>query len=169
MEAIIKRKASVWNYDNILLQAKKNNERSKMEKKTASKIIRTGILMSFLIIIALAVILFFTNSLLIIKTLIIIGCIFLLACLAVLVLKYTGFYKSLHFSNPIDLRATDVAIAFGVVGAFSLLIPFTYGMLFVPEFMSRLQAFMSNEQESMAKVLKILGGLEEKFLTPPAQ
>lgn len=131
-------------------------------KINASKIVKTGIVVSLLVICVLAVILFFTRNMLVMKILIIIGSIFLLASLAVLVLKYAGFYKSIHFSNPIGIPATDVAICFGVVGVFSCLITATFGMLFVPEFMSNLQAFMTES-------LRILRGLEKIFLTPPPQ
>jgi len=166
METIIEKEVNVRIFDTTFLQTKKNRRSSKMSK-TAAKIVRTGTIISFLIVIALALIFVFTKNLLIIKALMIIGGIFLLASLGVLVLKYTGFYKFLHLSNPTDLRATDVAIAFGVVGIFSITIPAIYGMLLAPVLISRLQIFMSNQQESTTKALKILEGLEKLFLTSP--
>lgn len=174
MEAIIKGRANVRNYHNILSQIEKNKRRSKMSESTSKvgiveKIARGIALVFLIIIIILAVILFITKNLLIVKALLVIGSLFLLACLVVLALKYTGFYEIINIKNPEGFRTTDVAIVFGIVGVFSLLIPATYGMLFIPEFMLRVQTFMSNQQELAAKSGKILEGLEKLFLTPPPQ
>jgi len=166
METIIEKEVNVRIFDTTFLQTKKNRRSNKMSK-TAAKIVRKGTMISFLIIIALALIFVFSKNLLILKALIIIGSIFLLASLGVLVLKYTGFYEILHLSNPPGLQATDVAIAFGVVGIFSITIPAIYGVLLAPALISRLQIFISNQQESTTKALEILEGLEKLFLTSP--
>jgi len=57
--------------------------------KTAVKILRAGIMVSFLTICALGVILFFTHSFLIIKILLTMGSIFLLVALTILLLEFT--------------------------------------------------------------------------------
>lgn len=57
--------------------------------KTVIKILRTGIIISFLTICALGVILFFTHSLLIMKILLTMGSIFLLVALAIWILEFT--------------------------------------------------------------------------------
>lgn len=175
METVIEKEVNVRIFDNAFLQTEKNKRRSRMSE-TAGKIVRTGTMISFLIILALTLILVFTHSIFIIKTLLIVGGIFLLASLAILVLEFTGFYKLLKLSNPTHIRATDIATIFVVISAFSVLVPAIYGMLFIPEFissiqelMSNQQTFMSGQQESMGKALVILEELKEiSFSAPPA-
>jgi len=57
--------------------------------KITAKILRTGIMISFLVICALGVILFFTHSLFIMKILLTMGSIFLLAGLTIFLLEFT--------------------------------------------------------------------------------
>jgi len=144
--------------------------------ETAGKIVRTGTLISYFIILVLSIILFLTHSIFIIKILLIIAGIFLIASLTILVLNFTGFYKFLKLSNPTHISANSMATIFMVISGICVMVPTIYGMLFIPEFVSNIQelisnqqTFMSNQQESMAKSLKILEGLEKVFLTPPVQ
>lgn len=154
METILEEETNVRVFETELWEAKKPTGREEM---------RIALLVFFLIVVVLTAILLITQSFLIVGILLVIGSSSFLAALAVLILKFSGFYRILKISNPTNTQATDIAAVFGLIGIFCCLVPTVYGVSSIPNFMLQVQNFMSNQQEATGKMLKILQNLDKRI------
>lgn len=162
MKTVIEEKTNVSVFETQLLDSKKTTRRGEMSK-SAERMITAALLVFFLVVLGLTAYLFMTRLFLVVEILLVIGVISFLVALAILILKFSGLYKVVRISNPANIQATDIAAVFGLIGIFSCLAPTVYGVFSIPDFMIQLQNFMSNQQETAGKMLKILQSLDKRI------
>lgn len=156
METIVKEKTDARIFEVKLRESKTDTRREEMSE-FVGRIVKTTLLVLFLVVLALTIILFLTRSSLIMKALLVIGGISFFAALAFLILKFTGFYTVLKISNPSNIQATDIATALGVIGIFCYMAPMLSGAFYIPNFVESLENFISTQKEGTDKIIEATG------------
>lgn len=161
MKTLTRVKPNVGIYDSLLVRTEKRKEREPMTE-TFGRTLRISMVVLFMAVCVIAGALVFTRSYFVLKILLGIGGISVLVSLGILVLKYSGVAEAVRISNPTTLPAGDIAAVFGIIGIFCFVVPITFAVVYIPDFIPQVQRFITDQTTTTKEMLNILRRLDPK-------